>query len=407
MTLPLQTPSLPRRPRSRDILPRSGSTPPGGIHRQVLLSRFVPEVPERRRSFPNQNATSVYRNIFRENIKRLYLPRSLIQIKKFMTRKKRNVNFRDKCSSMIAPHFEILYKVADKLSTRYGIILPIEFWIASTFTIYALYMHFYGYSDTELLFFGSLAILSFLFANSSLIFNVIKKIKESIPETTIFLSDIENKEIKEVQKFLRDYRELSSKEIIILLKSKFSSFPSIHLSILKYQKISGEILEYIITNSIDHDMDSEILRKYIYSVSDDVSKSTVDQIRFRYKNKEITKTLFVSFPSHFRKVPVYSFLSKLRITICDWFNYGSGNGIIALPAFLLAIYSVLNYYTPILLNAAAKFDFIAIIINLANALMGLFIITGIIVIVVKIVILAILRFYKWILYLIAPSTISL
>jgi hypothetical protein len=323
-----------------------------------------------------------------------------------MARKKQNESFRDKCSSMFAPHFEILYKLMTALSSRYGITLPAEFWIATTLTIYAVYMHFFGYSDTELLFFVSLAILSLLFANSGLIFNFIKKIRESVPETTLFLSDIENKEINEVQRFLREYRGLSSREIKLLLKSKFRSFPSIHMSILKYQKITGEILEDVIANDLDKNINSEILGKYIYYVRDDVSNATVDQICSQYKEKEITKSLFVSFPSHFRKIPVYSYLSKFRISIRDWFNYGYGDGAVAIPALIIAIFSVLTYYTPLLVTVIVKVDVIGIIINLLNLGMGFFIIFGFIFIIFKLIILGILRFFKWGLFIFAPTSFN-
>jgi len=316
-----------------------------------------------------------------------------------MVRKKQIVNIRDKCSSFLAPHFEILFKITQTLSTRYGIIIPWEFWIAFTFTIYALYMHFFGYSDMELLFFGSFACLSLLFSNSSLIFNFIKKVRDATPEKTFFLNEIDSKEIKDVQKFLRENRDLSSKEVIIILKSKFNTNPSIHLSILKYQKISGEILEYLITNGIDNNLDSDIVSNYIYLIKDDVSHSTVDQILFRYKEKHIRKSLFISFPSHFHKIFMLSYLVKLRINIRDWFNYGIGDGVVALPALIIAAFSAVNYYVPILQSAVAKIDLIAIIFGLINAVMGWFIITGIIFIILKVIILAILRIFKWILYL--------
>lgn len=319
-----------------------------------------------------------------------------------MSRKRQNDNFRDKCSSMLAPHFEFLFKITTALSTRYGITIPWEFWIAFTFTIYTLYMHFYGYSDVELLFFSSFAALSLLFANSSLIFNFIKKVREATPETTLFLNEIDSKEIKEVQKFLRENRELSSKEVIIILKSKFNTYPSIHLSILKYQKISGEILEYLFTNCIDNNLNFDIVSTYIYLVKDDVSNSTVDQILFKYKEKKIRKSLFISFPSHFHKIPILSYFAKLRINIRDWFNYGSGDGVIAFPALIIAAISAADYYVPILRNASAKFDIITIIFSLISAVMGWFIITGIIFIILKVIILVILRIFKWILYLFGP-----
>jgi hypothetical protein len=306
---------------------------------------------------------------------------------------------------MLTPHFDILFKSTNALSTRYGIIFPWEFWIALTFTIYAIYMHFYGYSDMELLFFFSLACLSLLFANSSLIFNFIKKVREATPETTLFLNNIESKEIQDVQKFLRENQELSSKEIIILLKSKFNTIPSIHLSILKNQKISGEILEYLIVHCIDNNLDPEIVKNYIYLARDDVSNSTVDQILFKYKEKQIRKALFINFPSHFRKIPIFSFFIKLRISIRDWFRYGTGDGVVAFPALILASYGVVIYYVPILQKAVTKFDLVAIIFGIINAVMGWFIIMGIIFIIFKVVILIILRIFKGILYLLAPDPI--
>ncbi len=321
-----------------------------------------------------------------------------------MPRKKQIDNIRDKCSSLLAPHFEILFKITHALSARYGIIVPWEFWIAITFTIYTLILHFYGYSDMELLFFSSFAVLSLLFANSSLIFNFIKKVREATPETTIFLNDIESKEIKEVQKFLRENRNLNSKEVIIILESKFNTNPSIHLSILKYQKISGEILEYLITNCIDNNLDPEIVSDYVYLVKDDVSNSIIDQILFRYKEKQIWKSLFISFPMHFHKIFLLSSLVRLRVKIRDWFNYGIGDGVVALPALILATYTGINYYFPILQKALASFDLITIIFSFINTVMGWFIITGILFIIFKVIILITLRIFKWILYQLTPYT---
>jgi hypothetical protein len=305
---------------------------------------------------------------------------------------------------MLTPHFEILFKIAHALSTRYGIIVPWEFWIAATFSIYALYMHFFGYSDMELIFFISFAILSLLSANSGLIFNFFKKVREAEPETTSFLNDIENKEINEVQKFLRENRVLSSKEIILVLQSKFKSYPAIHLSLLKYQRISGEILEYLITYNIDQNLNPEIVSNYIYVVRDDVSKNTVDQILNKYKENPIKKSLFISFPSHFHKIPLLSFFVKWRINVRDWFSYGAGDGVVALPAIILASMSAGTYIIPLLQKAYNTFDVISIIFGIINAIMGWFVIIGIIFIILKLAILAILRFFKWVLYLCTPSS---
>jgi hypothetical protein len=305
---------------------------------------------------------------------------------------------------MLTPHFEILFKITHGLSTRYGIIIPWEFWIAFTFSIYAIYMHFYGYSDMELFFFVSLAILSLLFANSSLIFNFIKKVREAEPETVLFLNDIENKEINEVQSFLRENRVLSSNEIIIVLRSKFNSYPSIHLSILKYQRISGEILEYLIANNIDQNLNPGIVSDYIYVVRDDVSKNTVNLLLKRYNENHIKKSLFVSFPSHFRKIPLLSFLVRSRIGVRDWFSYGTGDGVVALPAFLFASISAGTYMLPLLQKAYDNFDLIPLIFVILNAIMGWFIILGVIFIILKVTIFSILRLLKWVLYLCTPSS---
>lgn len=257
----------------------------------------------------------------------------------------------------------------------------------------------------ELIFFSSFAFLSILFANTSLIFNFIKKVREIEPETASFLANIESKEINEVQRFLRENRGLSSKEIIVVLQSKFKSYPAVHLSLLKYQRISGEILEFLITNNIDQNLNPEIVGNYIYVVRDDISKNTVDQILNKYNEKPIKKSLFVSFPSHFHKIPLLSFFVKWRINIRDWFSYGTGDGAVALPAFILAIMSAGAYLVPLLQTAYKTFDLISIIFGIINAIMGLFVIVGIIFIVLKLVILGTLRFFKWILYLVTPSSL--
>jgi hypothetical protein len=178
------------------------------------------------------------------------------------------------------------------------------------------------------------------------------------------------------------------------------------LSILKYQRITGEILEDVVDSDIDKNIDSEILGKYIYYVRDDVSKETINQISSRHNEKEIIKSLFVSFPPHFRKIPVYSYFSKLRVSIRDWFNYGSGDGVVAIPALVIAIFSVLTYYTPLLVSVFAKIDIIGIILNLLNLGMGFFIIFGFMFIIFKVIILGFLRLFKWVLYMFAPTSLT-
>ena len=197
----------------------------------------------------------------------------------------------------------------------------------------------------ELVFFLSLVFLSAIYANSGLIFNFYKKIREQPSETTRFLNNLDNKNIEDVQKFLRDFRRLKSEEILIILRSRFCSIPAIHTSITNYQTISGEILEYIVNNCLNQNLDPYIINRYIFAVRDDVSNETIENILEKCDDPLVKKSLLVSFPSHFKKILIFSSLAKYRIVIRDWFSYGSGNGVIAIPVFIIAIWTSLIYYS--------------------------------------------------------------
>src|SRR5208337_262500 len=253
--------------------------------------------------------------------------------------------------------------------------LPLEFWLALTFSVYAAAIHFFGYSDMELMFFLSLVFLSAIYANSGLIFNFYKKIREQPSETTRFLNNFENKDIEEVQKFLRDFRRLKSEEILIILRSRFCSIPAIHMSIANYQAISGEILEYIANNCLDHNLDPDIISRYIFAVRDDVSNETIEKILIKYDVPIVKKAVWVSFPSHFEKILVFSSLAKFRISIRDWFRYGSGNGFVGLPALLITIWVwIINF--PQFWNSIPKSDLFSQVIGILNILMAFFVMFG-------------------------------
>lgn len=321
-----------------------------------------------------------------------------------MTNNDENEGIREKCSSLLAPHFEILFNIVDKLSTRYGVLLPLEFWLALTFSVYAIVMHFFGYSDMELWFFLSLAFLSAVYANSGLIFNFINKIRELPSETTQFLNDLDNKDTMEVEKFLRDFRRLKPEEILIILKSRFCSIPAIHESITRYQTISGEILEYISNNCLDKNLSPDIISRYIFAVRDDVSEETISKLLANYDNPMVKKSLLVSFPTHFKKIFFFTGLAKLRITIQNYFSYGSGDGIIGIPAFLLTIWTFTANYSQFSSSFHSP-DVISIIFGVINIILGFFVLFAIIVIVIKVFFVIIpMWVYKRTLYLIAPAS---
>ena len=327
-----------------------------------------------------------------------------MSINEIMTADDQKNNIREKCSSLLAPHFEILFSAVDKLSTRYGITLPLEFWLALTFSIYAATIHIFGYSDMELMFFFSLVFLSAIYANFGLIFNYYKKIRDLPPESTRFLNMLDNKETGEVQKFLRDFRRLKSEEILIILRSRFCSIPAIHMSIASYQSISGEILDYIANNCLNQNLDPDIIKRYIFAVKDDVSNETIDKILIKYNIPAVKKSLLVCFPSHFEKIFVLSTLAKIRIAIRDWFRYGSGNAFVGLPAIIITIWVWIIDF-PLFWNTVPKSDIFSQAFGVLNLLMAFFVLFGLLFIIFKFVFIILpLRISKHLLYYLVPSS---
>ena len=69
--------------------------------------------------------------------------------------------FREKCSSLVAPHLEPLFKIINRLFTRYGLKIPLECWVSLVFFIFSILVFFTGISYFPI-FFGTLAVLLIL-----------------------------------------------------------------------------------------------------------------------------------------------------------------------------------------------------------------------------------------------------
>lgn len=311
-----------------------------------------------------------------------------------------NEEFRDKCSSLVAPHIEPIIKILDRLFTRYGLKIPLEFWISIIFFIFSLIIYFTEISYFPI-FFGSLAVIVFFYANFDIVRNKVRLNK--IPATTQFLADLENKTIRDVEKFLRDYRNLSTDELIKIANSDFFNYPSIQLSIVKFQRISGDFLIFLVSKGLDKKIGVILLRQYVYRTTDDISNILFNKLITDYPDKKFIKSLFANFPLHLKTQSWFYRVATFRVKIRDWFNYGSGDGLIGVIAFILGIFGFSNYYKTQLssqilyqTNFGNTFYWISLIMSFLTVSMILFII-------LKLFILILLRGYKFLLYLVAPS----
>jgi len=310
-----------------------------------------------------------------------------------------NEEFREKCSSLVAPHLEPFIKIFDQLFTRYGLKIPLEFWISIIFFVFSVIIYFTGISYFPL-FFGSLAILLLFSTNFDFIRN--KVIINKIPATTQFLDNLDNQKIKEVEKFLRDFRKLNLDELIRLSTSKFIEYPSIQLSIIRYQNITGEFLEHIINNGIDKKIDPIIFQKYVYKTIDDVSVNIFNRLMGEYHDKKFVKSMYVNFPLHMKKDSLFYYAAVLRIKIRNWFNYGSGDGLVASIAVILGIYTTINYYLSNIGQQNLGQEYVGKFIYFISLVMSFLIIVMALFVFLKIILVICLRIYKYALFIIAP-----
>ncbi len=315
---------------------------------------------------------------------------------------------RMKFSSLIAPHLEPLFNIVDRLFTRYGIEIPIEFWFVTILAINSIIIYYEKISFELSISFIFLAILLLMASNIELITKTvstrIKRNSAKIPETTRFLNGLDTRNLTEVQKFLRNYRKLSYSEITTILQSKFSEHPSIHQSIIKYQNISSELIEYIIDRKIDEKISESLLSDYIYGTKDDISSKYYKIIKRKYSgSKEILKSLHVSYPLHSSGRTLFFRFANWRIIIRDWFNYGSGDGVFGFIALIPTVIASIQLCLTDLSWRIPSGDTIGTVLLGINFLMAGFIIWGLMFILMKGTAKIILSIVKWLLYIFAPT----
>lgn len=315
---------------------------------------------------------------------------------------------RDKCASILSPHLGPIMKLVHLLFTRYGIEIPIEFWVSITLTLFSIGILITGISFATPISFGLLSLIIILAYNRKTIQGKIAELR--VPATDIFLNEIDKKTTSDVQKFLRDYRRLGFQHLTQIFESRHADYPSIHLSIVKYQIITGELIEYLVNSNIESKIEGEILRRYIIKTRDDISNQTFNALLYKHSsNKRIIKPLVVAFPTHFTTTnhPVFEFFATIRVRIRDWFNYGAGDSAFFLLAFMIVFTSLLGNKDFLYLWHLSKDGSIITTIALGfNYIIALFITIGIFFILLKLTIRGLLLAYKHLLIFIAPYRVN-
>lgn len=311
---------------------------------------------------------------------------------------------RDKCASIIMPHLEPIMKFVHLLFTRYGIEIPIEFWLSITLTLFSLGVLITGISVVTPISFGLLSLIIILFYNQKMIQGKIAELR--IPTADVFLNEIDKKTTLDVQRFLRDYRRLGFKQLTRIFESRHVDYPSIQLSIVKYQIITGELIEFLVNMNIENKIRGELLRKYIIKTRDDISNQTYNTLICKHiSDKRIVKPLMVAFPAHLTATnhPIFEFFALFRVRIRDWFNYGAGDSVFFLFACLIVFASLLvNGDSSQLWHLSKEESVITAVALGINYIIAFFITACIFFIIFKLIIKAVLSTYKHLLILIAP-----
>lgn len=256
---------------------------------------------------------------------------------------KYDFNKRNEHSSLISPCIEPLYKfILDPLIIRYRLNLSNKFWYSLGFGIFSLLIFIFGISFSVPALFFLLTALFFVSENRELVKGKLLPKKTDI--TTKFVSDINNLQISEVQRFLREYRYyLTTEELKSIIQSRHKTNPSFHETITRFQNISGELVEYIVKIQLFVDQNPDILIKYLKRATDCISLESYIEIRNYYSgNKNVIKVLNTCFPLFLEGHNFFSILAKLRVRIRDGFNYGNLDGFLVLIALILSIYGFIS-----------------------------------------------------------------
>jgi hypothetical protein len=228
----------------------------------------------------------------------------------------------------VSPYLEPVYEIfIEPFVKKYGIKVPNSFIFFISMFIFSIITIYFGlnYQGAALLFL--LALLILIGKNKDLIINTItKKIllnKGKLVDE--FIKNIDEKELDETKRFiLNNSRELTSNDLILLMKSKFFDNSSFHMSILKSQIIDSELLDFMIENELDQKIGEDIFCDYLKYCSNSISHKSYELLATRHeKDEKIIQTQNACFPYYLKNHSIFKYLANIRIQIKESINYGN------------------------------------------------------------------------------------
>ena len=317
-------------------------------------------------------------------------------------------------SDFVSPYLEPIYGLfVDDFITKYKIKLTSTFWFVFTLFVFSVLTLYFNLSYQGAFFLFLLALLIFLTQNRKLITNIVttKILYNKSKIVDEFIKNIDSKNLDETKRFIiNNYHELNTQDLILILQSKFCEYSAFHTSILKNQIITSELLEYIIKNDFIPKLGDDIFCEYLKFSSNPISLSSYEIIKNKYRdNPKIIKTLHVCCPSYMKSHSIFKFFANIRLGLKESLNYGKIKYFLSILWFFVIIYAISinpipssSFIIPNTSDQSTKTLFT--LLNFVNFSLSLLLTVGIFVIITLFVIVWILRRYRTLLYLVAPSS---
>ena len=315
----------------------------------------------------------------------------------------------------VSPYFEPLYEIfIEDFVKKYNIQLPNSFFFFFSMFVFSIITIYFDLSYQGAMLFLLLSMLILIARNRKLISNLItqKILLSKGNRVNEFIKQVDEKELDETKKFiLSKPRELTSKDLISLMESKFYDNASLHLSILNSQIIESELLEYMINNQFDQKISEDIFCDYLKYCSNSIPYNSYESLATRQKNNlKMIQTLNACYPLYLKNHSFFKFFAKIRIQIKESINYGRTKNFIFLIWFFLGFYAISTHPISSPLDQIATSDatsrLILNIISSINLIISFLLTVSIFSFVTLFVMMWLTRRYRTILCYLAPKSIE-
>ncbi len=250
---------------------------------------------------------------------------------------------RRRFSGLISPAIEHVYdQILEPHIKKHKIIIVDDVWFCITLMLFSILLLITGTNVLYPIILFFTAVFIFLVYNNLYLRRLLfPKQEDRIEE---FISQINKKELQEVLDFMKRYW-LDSKYLIKILESRHNQNYNLYLFLINSQRITSEVLEFLIDQELYSYIGDSLFCKYISRCSDRISKPRYTKLMKNFEdNKRIIKTLNIFYYFYLKDRPYFKFFATLFHKIQNFFIYGRGK-IVLFSISAILMFMVFNYFS--------------------------------------------------------------